>query len=435
MFGFGAHEREALKKLESKYARSKSIIASLKACNAVVEFDLEGVIVDVNQSFLVAMGYGDRAELLGKSHAILCDPDTASAETRQLFARLARGEPCFGRYARRGKQSNTVWLRGTYVPLTHEGQVFRIAFLAHDVTSSAEERLHQRAILDALDRSLAVIEFSPDGTILAANQNFLAFFGYRLEEVQGKHHRSFCTEQFYRDHPNFWGELAHGSFTSGIYERRAKDGRILWLQATYNPVVDEKGRVLKIVKLASDITARIETEQATQQAAEIANTTSEETAQIAANGAQLLQDSVQISNTIASQIEDTARLVGELNAKSAEISAIVTTISSIAQQTNLLALNAAIEAARAGEHGRGFAVVADEVRNLASRTNTSTGEIDEMVKANQDLTQTAMERMQRVSEQAHEGSELINRAAAVIEEIREGAENVSKTVAALGHHR
>lgn len=308
---------------------------------------------------------------------------------------------------------------------------YKIVKIVQDITRQEEERLSQKAILSALDRSLAVIEFYPDGTIAKANDNFLRTMQYSMDEIVGKHHRMFCDDQFYRDQPYFWKELARGDFKSGKYQRRNRRGDTVWLEATYNPVFDDDNNVIRVIKFASDITARALADIATQQAAEIANSTSEKTAQIAVNGTALLKESVAISEAIAGQIVDAASLISQLNTKSSEISAIVTTISSIADQTNLLALNAAIEAARAGEHGRGFAVVADEVRNLASRTNTSTVEIDEMVRGNEGLTQQAMDRMKEVGQQARAGSELINRAAGVIEEIRLGAENVSKTVAAL----
>lgn len=101
--------------------------------------------------------------------------------------------------------------------------------------------------------------------------------------------------------------------------------------------------------------------------------------ELATGGNQRVDESTKLINSVSSQIEDVSLTISNLHSKSENISTIVEVIKSIADQTNLLALNAAIEAARAGEQGRGFAVVADEVRSLAKRTQDSTAEIEEMV--------------------------------------------------------
>jgi methyl-accepting chemotaxis protein len=152
---------------------------------------------------------------------------------------------------------------------------------------------------------------------------------------------------------------------------------------------------------------------------------------VSEKGAQVLQKSVDISSDISNEMDKASNLIEKLNIQSDEISKIVNTIGSIAGQTNLLALNAAIEAARAGEHGRGFAVVADEVRQLASRTSSSTIEIEEMVKQNTLLTRDTKTSMEKVREQAIESNELINNAFVIIDQIKQGAENISNTVAEL----
>ena len=223
----------------------------------------------------------------------------------------------------------------------------------------------------------------------------------------------------------------HHHLNNQLIDRLDSQGRTIWLEATYNPIVDDQGNVLKVVKFATDITDRIEQAQAVRQAAEVANSTSEETAAIAQQGMASLQAAVDTSARIAAQMADASELIAHLNAQSKNIEEIVATISAIADQTNLLALNAAIEAARAGEQGRGFAVVADEVRQLAARTSKSTAEIAEVVQRNRDLTRKVTDTIGSASMTAEEGNGRIQQVSSIMQEIRQGAENVCHTTSGL----
>jgi methyl-accepting chemotaxis protein len=309
--------------------------------------------------------------------------------------------------------------------------VTQVIKIASDVTEHHQRLLSQEAISQALDRSLAMIEFTPAGEVISANANFLGCMGYSLSQIKGHHHRMFCDDAFYREQPHFWEELAQGQFKSGLFMRHNSHGDTIWLEATYNPIRDESGKVNRVIKFASEITERVNKNHAVRDAAQVAHSTAQETLRSAEQGADLLQSVVDTSSLISKQVDKTIQLINQLNEQSKSIEAIVSTISSIADQTNLLALNAAIEAARAGDQGRGFAVVADEVRQLAARTSLSTSEIATVVQKNRELTARVTDDMAGVASSAELGKLQIDKVNEVMVEIRREANNVSATVSNL----
>lgn len=404
-------------------------IHSLERHCATISFNTDGMILDANSLFLSTVGYS-LAEIKGQHHRMFCSAmESGSPEYRSFWANLAQGESSSGTFLRKRKSGDDLWLEATYFPVEQNGKIVRIVKIANDITVEKERLNSQTAIFEALNRSSALIEFTPHGEIISANENFIQTMGYAsVKDIVGKHHRMFCTEDFYQDNPNFWRELEQGEFKGGQFNRLTRDGSTIWLEATYNPVLNERGQVIKVVKIASNITSRIQKQLATQEAAEIAYSTSMQTAKISKDGAVILQRTVDTSNAIVTSTLTSTDLIDQLNKRSEEISKIVTTISSIADQTNLLALNAAIEAARAGEYGRGFAVVADEVRTLAARTVSSTAGIEQLVTNNSALTQQAKDSIGEIHQQSLQSAKQVEEAATIIEEVLTGAKYVSETV-------
>nr|WP_061240154.1 PAS domain-containing methyl-accepting chemotaxis protein [Pseudomonas composti] len=433
---FNTALKQELARCNEALAQALALQDALNRSQAIIEFQPDGTILGANENFLHTMGYR-LDEIVGQHHRMFCQRQQAeSNEYRQFWARLARGEFIRERFLRLDKQGRDVWLEASYNPV-HDatGAVTKVIKLATDITQSVVQQHEEDAIMTALNRSTAVIEFNPSGEVLAANDNFLSVMGYRPQDVIGRHHRLFCApeETTGSGYQQFWQQLNRGEYCSGRFQRRNREGKVIWLEASYNPVFDTRGRLYKIVKFASDITAKVLEQQAESAATHLAFETALQTDAEAQGGAEVVTRTVDMVQGIAGGLTHAAERLSAVSQQSELINSIVQSIRGIAEQTNLLALNAAIEAARAGEQGRGFAVVADEVRNLASRTAQATEEIIEVVRRNHELAQEAVSSMRQSCEKVDQGVVLANEAGRAIQSIQGGAQRMVQAIQRLTH--
>ena len=421
--------KEISSELHSELEKCRSELRAIKTNTAFINFDTNGNILNANDIFLEAVGYA-LDEIIGKHHKVFCSFEYASSgEYKRFWSDLASGKTISGKFPRIHKSGKTLYLEANYFPVINDsGQVTGVIKICNDVTKTEIELNDKEAILEALDRSQAVIKFEPDGTIIDANQNFLEVMGYSRSEIQGQHHKIFCDDDFYLNHSNFWTSLSNGEMKTGQFKRFNKNSDVVWVEATYNPILDEHGNVVQVIKFASDITERV---SLTLNAVDMAAATSEQTSQITTNAVKVLSEAVGVSQNIAKQVAEATSVGNQLMTQFKNISDIVVTIRSIADQTNLLALNAAIEAARAGEAGRGFSVVADEVRQLASNSSDATSEISKVVELNHELIKLIDASLASVSGIATHGEESITNVSRGLEEVKDGVERFVLMVDAM----
>jgi methyl-accepting chemotaxis protein len=232
-------------------------IAAISKSQAVIEFTLDGAIITANDNFLNCLGY-TLDEVRGKHHSMFATPEyRASDEYKRFWEKLRRGEFDAAQYKRIGKGGKEVWIQASYNPIfDSQGQPFKVVKYATDITAQKLRNADVEGQLAAISRAQAVIEFTLEGIVISANQNFLTTLGYTLDEVKGQHHSMFV-EPSYRASPDyklFWEKLARGEFDAGQYKRIGKGGKEVWIQASYNPIFDMNGKPFKVVKYASDVT-------------------------------------------------------------------------------------------------------------------------------------------------------------------------------------
>ncbi|GGO72012.1 chemotaxis protein [Bowmanella pacifica] len=241
-------------------SHADDIVRAIHQTQAVIEFSLDGTIETANQNFLALMGY-QLQEVQGKHHKIFVDnQEVDSQEYKDFWAQLRSGRSQTAQFKRLTKSGRPVWIQASYTPIIRKGKVERIIKFATDVTEQVLQRANYESQLQAIQRAQAVIEFDLEGNILTANENFLRLMGYQLDDIVGKHHAIFV-EQGVSSSPayrQFWQNLRRGTYQTAEYKRITKEGRAVWIHATYNPVYGPDKTLQKIVKFASDITAEVE---------------------------------------------------------------------------------------------------------------------------------------------------------------------------------
>ncbi|MFJ2994879.1 methyl-accepting chemotaxis protein [Pandoraea sp. NPDC087047] len=402
----------------------QAVTAALNRVQAVIEFDLQGRILHANENFLHTVGYR-LDEIQGEHHRLFCEPDySASAAYRDFWAKLGRGEFDAGEYKRIGKGGREVWIRASYNPVFDaSGAPYKVIKFATDVTADRTRQAEFEGKVRAMDLAQAVIEFNLDGTVISANDNFLQALGYSLDEIRGKHHRLFCEPDYaasdaYRD---FWAKLNRGEFDAGRYKRVGRAGREIWIQATYNPILDANGRPYKVVKFATDITQQVELEASVKRRAEddqhkvalLLDTVNRAaagdlTGEIGVAGTEPID---QLADGIRHMMDDLRGVIGKVVNSAGEFSGAS---HDIAERANTVATGAQALGATVEEMNASIEELTASINSIADNTKGA----DQLAKATQ--------------QEAETGSRAIARSVEAMALINKSSEDISEIVKVIG---
>jgi methyl-accepting chemotaxis protein len=408
------------KKIRSMTESSK--IAAIGRAQAVIEFKLDGTIVTANENFCNALGYS-LTEIQGKHHSLFMpQAERDGAAYREFWAKLNRGEYQAGEFKRIGKGGREVWILASYNPLLDEnGKPFGVAKFATDVTAEKLKNADLAGQISAIEKAQAVIEFNMDGTIITANANFLGALGYSLAEIKGKHHSMFVepSERDGNGYREFWAALNRGQYQAAEYKRIGKGGREVYIQASYNPIMDLNGKPFKVVKYATDVTKQVLVRMGNERVRGMMESVAAGSEELNASVREISEAMTKSRETAMSAVEQVASAdtqAQRLTEAALAMSGIVELINNITGQINLLALNATIESARAGEAGRGFAVVASEVKSLANQAKQATDKIGAEIGSLNGISGDVVTALASIKTAISNVSEYVTSTAAAIEE-------------------
>ncbi|WP_114153862.1 PAS domain-containing protein [Chromobacterium haemolyticum] len=298
--------------------KQQGVLQAIDRSMAVIEFSPDGVVRSANANFEAVMGYR-ASEVIGQHHRLFCPAEfVSSPEYGNFWSRLRQGHFVSDRFKRVTKNGDIVWLEASYNPVRDAaGQVTAVVKFALDVTKSVQAELEARNTMKAVSRSMAVIEFSVDGIVLRANSNFLNTVGYSEQEIIGQHHRAFCPPEYVHSpaYAELWQRLNQGIFIAGKFERRDKQGRPIWLEASYNPIVNDEGQVYKVIKFALDITEEEEAAQRDQHLVKEAHRLSAASDAASSDGLAVIKDTIGEMSLIANSAERSVKIIEDLDSR------------------------------------------------------------------------------------------------------------------------
>jgi methyl-accepting chemotaxis protein len=418
--GFAMEWSDASIRLQNLDFRAQTM--AIGRVQAVIEFNLDGTIITANDNFLRALGYS-LPEIQGKHHSMFVEASFRDGPNyRAFWQKLNRGEFEAGEFKRIGKGGREVWILASYNPVFDEnGKPFKVVKFATDVT---EQKLHNADFagqIAAIDKSQAVIEFAMDGTVRTANANFLKALGYTLHDIQGRHHSMFvdAAERDLPGYREFWAALNRGEYQTGEFRRVGAGGREVWIQASYNPIMDLSGKPFKVVKYASDVTAQVIARLKSERVRGMMEQVAAGAEELNASVREISEAMVKSKDTAAAatdHVQSADHQAQRLTVAAASMSGILQMIGDITGQINLLALNATIESARAGEAGRGFAVVAAEVKNLANQAKQATDKIGVEIDSLNGISADVVTALATVRRSIEAVGEYVTSTAAAVEE-------------------